>query len=102
MKDLTYTEIANKIQEEDIMVGKYYIAANIDIFLSSGYGGLKNKYFDQICGLCYEAYIGSDASLDEVLTAMRHLIDQKPLSDITLDDLYKKIAWLQYNNGEEY
>ena len=101
MKDLTYTEIANKIKEEDIIVGKYYIAANIDIFLSGGYGGLKNKYFDQICGICYEAYIGSDASLEEVTGAMDRLIDKKPLADITLDDLYNQID-LERRNEMDY
>lgn len=88
MKDLTYTEIANKIKSEDIMVGKYYLVAEIDIALSNGFGGLRNKYLDKLCGMAYNVYIDSDYNVVQVAEAMEHLIQNNNLADITIDKLY--------------
>lgn len=80
MKNLSYVEIAKKIKEEDIMIGKYFIVGEIDDALPVGEDAPKNRdqILEHLCDVAYETYINSDYyNVATVARAMTELIDTK-------------------------
>ena len=92
MKNLSYVEIAKKIRKEDIMVGKYYVAAEVDDALPDGLNN-RDTILEHLCSLAYEVYIESDYySLETISAAIRDIIDDRcesedALIQVSLEDV---------------
>ena len=77
MKKLSYAEITQKIKQEDILVGKYYVAAEVDDALPDELNN-RDAILEHLCSLAYEVYIESDYySLETVSAAIRDIIDDR-------------------------
>lgn len=77
MKNLSYVEIAKKIREEDILIGKYYVAGEVDDTLPNELNN-RDAILEHLCSLAYEVYIESDYySLETVSAAIRDIIDDR-------------------------